>query len=65
MSLKRKEPLVIPALRKHLPREEQSAQEIDRLVDEVMEIGRHFAALPVLDQRTREAMLYDESGLPA
>lgn len=65
MSLKRKEPAVIPALRKHLPREGQSAQEIDRLVDEVMEIGRHFAALPVFDQRTLDEMLYDERGLPA
>jgi antitoxin VapB len=56
---------VITALRERLAREERKAQEIDILVDEVMQISRHFAALPVLDQRNLDDMLYDESGLPA
>jgi len=49
---------------KHLPREAQKTEEIDTLVGEVMQIGRHFASLPVLDQHTLEEMLYDERGLP-
>ena len=56
---------VITALRERLSREERKAQEIDILVDEVMQIGRHFSTLPVLDPRTLDEMLYDESGLPA
>lgn len=56
---------VITALRERLAREECKAQDIDILVDEVMQIGRHFSTLPVLDPRTLDEMLYDESGLPA
>lgn len=56
---------VITALRERLAREERKAQAIDTLVDEVMQIGQHFAALPVLDQRNLADMLYDENGLPA
>lgn len=55
---------VITALRERLAREERKAQNIDSLVEEVMQIGQHFVALPVLDQRSLEEMLYDESGLP-
>jgi antitoxin VapB len=36
-----------------------------RLSDELMEIGRHCAALPVLDERSADEILgYDENGLP-
>lgn len=56
---------VITALRERLAREERKAQAIDTLVDEVMQIGQHFAALPVLDQHNLADMLYDENGLPA
>jgi antitoxin VapB len=56
---------VINALRERLAREECKAQDIDMVVDEVMQIGRHFAALPVHDPRRLEEMLYDERGLPA
>ncbi len=56
---------VITALRERLTREESKVQDIESLVDEVMRIGRHFAALPILDPRQLEEMLYDESGLPA
>ena len=35
------------------------------LVEELMEIARHCAALPDLDQRTADEILgYDEQGLP-
>lgn len=47
---------------KHVGHEEQRAQEIAALVDAIMEIGRHFATLPVFDQRSLEEMLYDENG---
>lgn len=45
--------------------EEHKALEVDSLVDEVMRIGRDFAALPIRDARPIEDLLYDESGLPA
>jgi antitoxin VapB len=35
-----------------------------RLADRLDEIAKHCAALPVLDRRTPEEMLYDERGLP-
>lgn len=59
---------VIQALRERLAREQRKKRNLantERLVAEVMEIGRNFAALSVRDHRTLEEMLYDESGLPA
>ncbi len=43
-----------------LARASNRAQRVDRL----LQIGRECAALPVLDERTPEDMLYDERGLP-
>ncbi len=34
------------------------------LVERLLEIGRECAALPVLDKRRPEEMLYDKRGLP-
>jgi antitoxin VapB len=34
------------------------------LAERLLEIGRECAALPVLDGRSPEEMLYDENGLP-
>jgi antitoxin VapB len=34
------------------------------LVERLLKIGRECAALPVLDRRKPEEMLYDKSGLP-
>ena len=34
------------------------------LVKRMLKIGRECAALPVLDRRTPEDMLYDKNGLP-
>ena len=56
---------VITALRERLAREERRAEDADTLVEEVLEIGRHCAALPVRDPRPPDALLgYDERGLP-
>ena len=56
---------VINALRERLAREERKEQAIESLVEDVMEIGRHCAALPLLDARSADAILgYDENGLP-
>ena len=35
-----------------------------RRADKLLQIGRECAALPVLDERSPEEMLYDERGLP-
>ena len=35
-----------------------------RRVGKLLQIGRECAALPVLDERSPEDMLYDERGLP-
>ena len=35
-----------------------------RRVDKLLQIGRECAALPVLDARSPEDMLYDDRGLP-
>ena len=56
---------VITTLRECLEREERRAEDADTLVDEVLEIGRHCAALPVRDPRPPDALLgYDERGVP-
>jgi antitoxin VapB len=37
----------------------------ERLIEDVMEIGRHCAALPLLDPRRPDQILgYDKNGLP-
>jgi len=56
---------VITALRERLVREQRKDEAIDNLVDEVMDIGRHCAALPLLDARSPDEIIgYDEHGLP-
>ena len=56
---------VIAALRERLAREERRADDIDVLVEEALEIGRHCARLPVLDPRPPDELLgYDEHGVP-
>jgi antitoxin VapB len=48
-----------------LAREQRKEQAIESLVEDVMEIGRHCAALPLLDARSADAIIgYDENGLP-
>ena len=56
---------VINALRERLERELRKDRPIENLIEDVMEIGRHCAALPLLDRRRPEEILgYDKSGLP-
>ena len=56
---------VINALRERLAREERKEQAIESLVEDVMEIGRHCASLPLLDARSAADIIgYDENGLP-
>lgn len=56
---------VITALRERLARQRQNEQAVENLVEDVMDIGRHCAALPLLDARTPDEIIgYDEHGLP-
>ena len=56
---------VIKALRERFEREQRKEETIESLVEDVMEIGRHCAALPLLDpRRPDEIMGYDENGVP-
>jgi antitoxin VapB len=56
---------VINALRDRLAREEHKQKHVESQVADAMEIGRHFAALPLLDERAPEEIPgYDENGLP-
>ena len=55
--------VVINALRERL--ELSKDQSIESLIEDVMEIGRHCAALPLLDPRRPDEILgYDKNGLP-
>ncbi len=57
---------VIGSLRKALAMQDHEAEALEKLVADVMEIGRRCAALPVLDTRSADEMIgYDENGAPA
>ena len=56
---------VVVSLRERLARQ-QARNENRRLSERLMEIGREYASLPVLDDRTPDQILgYDDDGLPA
>jgi antitoxin VapB len=56
---------VVNALRERLTREERKEQTVESLVEDVMDIGRHCASLPLLDARHPNGIIgYDENGLP-
>jgi antitoxin VapB len=56
---------VVTALRERLAREELKRTDGETLLEEVLEIGRHCASLPVLDKRSADEILgYDEHGVP-
>jgi antitoxin VapB len=56
---------VINALRERLERELRKDHSIENLIEDVMEIGHHCAALPLLDQGQPDEILgYDKNGLP-
>lgn len=53
------------ALQERLEREEKRREAKDILLEEIMEISRRSAALPVYDPRSADEILgYDEYGLP-
>jgi antitoxin VapB len=55
---------VVRALRECLQREAGKARDED-LAEQIMEIGKRCAALPVLDPRSPDEILgYDENGIP-
>ena len=54
---------MINALRERLARELRKGQSIENLIEDVIEIGRHCAALPLLDPRRPDEILgYDTNG---
>jgi antitoxin VapB len=56
---------VIAALRERLAREQRKDESIENLVEEIMAISKHCAALPLLDARSADEIIgYDERGLP-
>jgi antitoxin VapB len=56
---------VITALRERLAREQRKDEAVENLVEEVMDIGRHCASLPLLDVRSPDEIIgYDDHGLP-
>ena len=56
---------VIGALRERLAREDHKQQTVESLLEDVMEIGRHCASLPLLDTRHPDDIVgYDENGVP-
>jgi antitoxin VapB len=57
--------VVINALRERLDRELRREQSIQSLIEDMMEIGRHCASLPLLDRRRPDEILgYDQNGPP-
>jgi antitoxin VapB len=55
---------VLAALREQLKRE-KAKRRAPGLAEELMEIGRRFSSLPVLDDRSDDEILgYDENGIP-
>jgi antitoxin VapB len=54
---------VTQALVERLKRVRQQAKKRN-IADRLDEIAKHCASLPVLDNRSADAMLYDDQGLP-
>lgn len=55
---------VITALRARLEQVERQSSDIQLLTEEAMEIGRHCASLPVLEDRTDDEILGYNDELP-
>ena len=59
------ETAVINSLRNTLAMQARDAENIEKFVADVMEIGRRCAALPVLDPRSADEIIgYNEHGVP-
>jgi antitoxin VapB len=51
---------VVTALRERLARQQRKDEATESLVEEIMDIGRHCAALPLLDTRSADEIIgYD------
>jgi len=56
---------IVVALRERLAREQRKSEAVEALVEEIMDIGRHCASLPLLDARSADEIIgYDQHGLP-
>ena len=56
---------IVVALRERLAREQRKSEAVEALVEEIMDLGRHCAALPLLDARSADEIIgYDQHGLP-
>ena len=56
---------VLSAVREQLAKEQRRAVDDAHLIEDVLEIARHFSSQPVRDSRSADEILgYDESGLP-
>ena len=56
---------VVSALRDRLAKEQQKSRDVESVVADAMEIGRHYVAQPTLDRRTPDEIIgYDEHGIP-
>ncbi len=57
---------VIVSLRNTLAMQDRKADDLEKFVADVMEIGRRCASLPLLDTRSADEIIgYDENGAPA
>jgi antitoxin VapB len=55
---------VTEALKERLDRVVRGKRKAESVTTRLNEIAKHCAALPVLDDRSPDEMLYDEKGLP-
>ena len=54
---------VVVALRERLERQ-RTQRDNDDFAESLLEIGRRYRSRPLLDVRTPDELLYDDSGLP-
>ena len=56
---------VVKALRDRLENERRKSRDVESLVADAMEIGRHYVKQPLLDERTQDDIIgYDQHGIP-
>ena len=56
---------VVKALRDRLENERRKSRDVESLVADAMEIGRHYVTQPLLDKRTADDIIsYDQHGIP-
>ncbi len=56
---------VVKALRDRLENERRKSRDVESLVADAMEIGRHYVTQSLLDKRTADDIIgYDQHGIP-